>query len=88
MGEALPPAEPGSLAFFLTERYCLYAGNAAGTKLWRGQVAHAPWPLAEARLLDDESLVVADHRLPTPAGPPLLHAVGPVPVRLWPLQRV
>ena len=53
----LPPraAEAGSLAAFLCERYHLYAS--AGllmrrllgvTSLWRGTIAHAPWPLQVA----------------------------------------
>ena len=47
----LPPSEPGSLEFFLTERYCLYASNKAQTKLYQGRVAHAPWPLRAAQVL-------------------------------------
>ena len=55
---AAPPpraAEAGSLAAFLCERYHLYAS--AGllmrrllgvTSLWRGTIAHAPWPLQVA----------------------------------------
>ncbi len=84
----LPPAEPGSLAFFLTERYCLYASNQAQTKLYRGRVAHAPWPLHAAQVLHCESTLIESHGLPTPAGPPVLHAGGPVSVELWPLRRV
>jgi len=87
-GPPLPAAEPGSLAFFLTERYCLYAGNRAQTKLYRGRVAHAPWPLRSAQLLHYESSLIEGHGLPTPAGPPLVHAGGPVSVELWPMQRV
>lgn len=88
VGEALPPAEPGSLAFFLTERYCLYASNAARTKLYRGRVAHAPWPLASASLLQFESSLIESHGLPTPTGAPVLHAGRAVSVELWPLQQV
>jgi uncharacterized protein YqjF (DUF2071 family) len=87
-GALLPPAEPGSLAFFLTERYCLYTSNKAQTKLYRGRVAHAPWPLSTAEVLDYESTLVESHGLPTPAGPPVLHAGGLVSVELWPMQRV
>jgi uncharacterized protein YqjF (DUF2071 family) len=81
-------AEPGSLAFFLTERYCLYTGNQAHTKLYRGRVAHQPWPLSSAQVLHYESSLVESHGLPTPAGAPLVHAGGPVSVELWPMQRV
>ncbi|MBF9239149.1 DUF2071 domain-containing protein [Hymenobacter sp. BT683] len=88
VGAPLPPAEPGSLAFFLTERYCLYASNKAHTKLYRGRVAHAPWPLSSANVLHFESSLIESHGLPTPAGLPVLHAGGPVSVELWPMQRV
>ena len=92
LGEALPPSEPGSLAFFLTERYALYAaggqGPGRGEKLYRGRIAHEPWPLRSARLLSYESSLVESHGLPTPTGAPVLHAGGPLHVDLWPLQRV
>ena len=87
-GPPLPPAEPGSLAFFLTERYCLYASNQAQTKLYRGRVAHAPWPLRTAQVLHLESTLIESHGLPTPVGPPLVHAGDTVSVELWPMRRV
>ena len=86
VGAPLPPAGPGSLAFFLTERYCLYA--AWGPRLYRGRIAHAPWPLRAAELLEFDSTLLEAHGLPTPAGAPVLHAGGPLAVALWPLQRV
>ena len=84
----LPPAEPGSLEFFLTERYCLYTSNKAQTKLYRGRVAHAPWPLLKAKVLHYESSLIESQGLPTPTGAPLVHAGGTVSVELWPMQRV
>ncbi|MGI4883500.1 MAG: YqjF family protein [Janthinobacterium lividum] len=88
VGEVLPPAAtaPGSLAFFLTERYCLYA--AWGPRLYRGRIHHAPWPLHAAELLEFDSNLIEAHGLPTPAGAPVLYAGGPLAVELWPLQRV
>ncbi|GAB3292730.1 YqjF family protein [Hymenobacter humi] len=88
LGPPQPAAEPGSLAFFLTERYCLYTSNRARTKLYRGRVAHAPWPLSTAQLLHFESTLLESHGLPTPTEKPLVHAGGPVSVELWPMQRV
>jgi uncharacterized protein YqjF (DUF2071 family) len=92
LGAALPPAEPGSLAFFLTERYCLYAaggqGPGKGDKLYRGRIAHEPWPLRSVQLLDYKSTLLESHGLPTPLGAPVLHAGGPLHVDLWPLRRV
>lgn len=40
------PGEPGGLAHFLTERYCLYACK--NEQVFRGEIHHAPWPLEEA----------------------------------------
>ena len=40
-------AVPGSLEHWLTERYCLYAADAAG-RLLRAQIHHLPWPLQPA----------------------------------------
>ncbi|HUF63210.1 MAG TPA: DUF2071 domain-containing protein [Verrucomicrobiales bacterium] len=39
---AYAPAEPGSLAFFLVERYRLFSVDELG-RLWTGQVRHAPY---------------------------------------------
>src|SRR5919199_672832 len=40
-------AEPGSLEWFLTERYCLYTTDERGV-LQRAEIHHAPWPLQPA----------------------------------------
>jgi uncharacterized protein YqjF (DUF2071 family) len=42
------PAEPGSLEFFLAERYILYSARPDGS-LFTGRVHHAPYHLAPAR---------------------------------------
>jgi len=41
-------AKPGTLEYFLTERYCLYAERPDKTLL-RGEIHHAPWTLQTAR---------------------------------------
>ena len=88
LGAPLPPAEPGSLEFFLTERYCLYASNKAQTKLYQGRVAHAAWPLRAAQVLHLESNLLEGHGLPTPTSKPVVHAGGTVQVELWPMRQV
>lgn len=40
-------SRPGSLEHWLTERYSLYAADGRG-HVYRGDVAHGPWPLQEA----------------------------------------
>jgi len=47
-GAALPPAEPGSIEFFLAERYCLYTMRFG--RLCRACIVHAPWLLHAAEV--------------------------------------
>ncbi|WP_026351601.1 YqjF family protein [Hymenobacter aerophilus] len=93
-GAALPLARPGTLAHFLTERYCLYTAGPDvqagrhGPHLWRGQLWHEPWQLHEATLQEWNSTLLESHGLPTPAGPPLLYAAEPLDVTVQSLRRV
>jgi uncharacterized protein len=48
LGPAGPPAEPGSLEFFLIERYLLFTVHQG--RLFRAQVHHRPYPLHPATL--------------------------------------
>jgi uncharacterized protein YqjF (DUF2071 family) len=41
-------ARPGSLEYFLTARYCLYAADKQGN-MYRGEIDHPDWPLQPAR---------------------------------------
>jgi len=52
-GEALPPAEPGSLQHFLTERYYFFTKRRG--RVLASRVEHEPWPLRSATVdhLDD-----------------------------------
>jgi len=55
-GEAMTMPQPGSLEFFLVERYLLYAKR--GGQLFSGQVHHPPYPIRSLDLLQcDETLV-------------------------------
>lgn len=72
---------PGSLEYWLTERYCLYAANRAG-HLYRGEINHQPWPLQPAEAeLDAESLA-ASHGV-TLSGAPLLHFARRIDMVAW-----
>jgi uncharacterized protein len=86
VGADQPEAEPGTLDFFLTERYCLYAAD--GDKLYRARIHHKPWPLHDARLRSYRSTMVDAAGLGHPAGEPLVHHGGPVDVEVWPLEEV
>jgi uncharacterized protein YqjF (DUF2071 family) len=87
VGGGLGGARPGSLDFFLIERYCLY--SARGGRLYRARIFHRPWPLHAARLLSCRSTMVESQGLPPPKGEPLLHQQGePLKVSVWPRVRV
>jgi uncharacterized protein YqjF (DUF2071 family) len=87
VGDRLPPSEPGSLEFFLTERYALY--SAWGDALYRARIFHWPWPLHEAYLLSFQSTMLKSQGLPTSGEGPLLHQQGePLKVKVWPRVRV
>ncbi len=86
IGQPLPPAEPGSLEFFLIERYCLYSSDQ--DKLYRCRIHHQPWPLQRASLSTFQSSLIEAASLPTPTGQPLLHCAGPVNVEVWKLEEL
>lgn len=79
-------SEPGTLAHWLTERYCLYSG-APGGGILRTEVHHRPWPLQPAEAEIRENGMLSALGLRTMAGPPLLHfsrrldVIGWLPVK-------
>jgi uncharacterized protein len=77
-------AHPGSLEFFLTERYCLYSEKDG--ELYRARIHHQPWPLASATVASYESTMIESLGLPTPKGEPLLHYAEEVNVDIWGLE--
>jgi uncharacterized protein YqjF (DUF2071 family) len=85
-GADLPPAEPGSLEFFLVERYCLY--TAKNGSVYRCRIFHHPWPLHKAALASCESTMIEAAGLPAPHGEPLLQGGGPVHVAVWPIEKL
>ena len=48
-------AEPGSLAEFLTERYCLYTTD--GGRLYRAEIHHPPWDLQRGEAVVERQTV-------------------------------
>ena len=86
IGDGRPSAEPGTLEFFLIERYALY--TAPDDKFYRCRIHHEPWPLQQVRLESYRSTMLEGDGLPSPAGEPLLHHGGPVHVEVWPLEEL
>jgi uncharacterized protein len=87
IGEDMPSAVPGTLDFFLLERYSLYAAD--DESIYRCRIHHKPWPIQETLELKNFSSTMASaNRLPEPVADPLLHCGGPVDVEVWPLESV
>jgi uncharacterized protein len=75
-------AEPGSLEWFLAERYCLYTTDRGS--LARADIHHELWPLQPAEAEIGLSSI-SPLELP---GDPLLHYSRRQDVVIWPLERV
>ena len=75
-------AQPGSLEWFLAERYCLYAVDRG--RLHRAEVHHPPWPLQEAEI-ELRANTMPPPQL-SPEGPPLCHFSRRQDVLIWPLR--
>lgn len=73
---------PGSLEYFLTERYCLYSIDAYGRVLV-GEIDHKPWPLQRAEG-EFERNTMTEHLGVELRGFPLLHYAKSIDVKLWP----
>jgi uncharacterized protein YqjF (DUF2071 family) len=80
-------AQPASLEYFLTERYCLYSSDSQG-HLYRGEIHHPPWPLklAEAKFTQNTMAEAAGFALPPQK--PLLHFARRQHMVAWAPQRI
>jgi len=86
IGEELSYSKPGSIEFFVTERYCLYTEHR--NHIYRARIYHEPWPLQKAELLSMKSTMIESHGLPTPAEEPLLHYAEALAVDIWPIEEL
>jgi uncharacterized protein len=87
IGAPAPSAEPGTLDFFLIERYSLYTAD--DLSIYRCRIHHKPWPLQEPEGLSNlESTMAEAAGLPALVRKPLIHCGGPVDVDVWPLEGV
>jgi uncharacterized protein YqjF (DUF2071 family) len=86
VGEPLPVTQPGSLEFFLTERYCLYSEH--GERLCRARIHHRPWPLRTAKVSSFFSTMIEAQGLKAPEGDPLLHYAEEISVDIWALKKI
>jgi uncharacterized protein YqjF (DUF2071 family) len=80
-------AEPDSLEWWLTERYCLYAMDGAG-QIHRAEIHHAPWPLQRAEAGIHENTMAAPLGLTLTTPPALTHYARRLDVSVWSLRPV
>jgi hypothetical protein len=77
--------ERGSLANWLTERYCLY--TVAKGMVYRAEIHHQQWPLQDAAAKIEVNTMAAASGISLPSAPPLLHFSRKLEVLIWPLRR-
>jgi hypothetical protein len=86
-GAEVQRPEPGSLEFFLVERYRLYSSAPDGLR--RGAVFHEPYPLCRADLKTwDENLLPLNGFTPTGRAPDHVIMSRGVEVTIFPLEAV
>jgi uncharacterized protein YqjF (DUF2071 family) len=83
-GEALGPSEPGSLAYFLAERYLLVTPRRDGRLGW-GRVHHRPYELRAATLHEYDETLSRAAGLPRGEPEHVCYCEG-VATRVWPLR--
>jgi len=79
-------ADRGTLDYFLTERYCLYAQARDGAML-RGEIHHAPWELQRARARVSVNTMAESFGVRL-AREPVLHFSTLQEVIVWSPQRI
>ena len=80
-------AQPATLEYWLTERYCLYT-VVNRDHVYRGDIHHRAWPLQAAELEIQSDTLARAHHIDLPDAPPLLHYAHRQEVLIWPLRRV
>ena len=79
-------ARPGSLNYFLAERYCLYTVWKGRT--YRGDIHHVPWPLQEASVNIEENTVAETAGIQLSAAPRAVSFARELKVLIWSLERI
>ncbi|NJM40830.1 MAG: DUF2071 domain-containing protein [Anaerolineae bacterium] len=87
-----PPfeAQPGSLEYFLTARYCLYTTDIADAdgRVYRGEIDHPPWPLQLAKAEVRANTMTDWLKITLPDVKPLLHFSRKLVVVVWGLEKI
>ena len=85
-GARLSRSEPGSIEFFLTERYCLFTEH--NDSIYQARIHHLPWPLQKAELTSMRSTMIEALGVSAPKGDPLVHYCEKLDVELWGIHRL
>jgi hypothetical protein len=80
-------SRPGSLEYFLTERYCLFTRDRDGQPM-RADIHHVPWPLEEAEAEIERNDLAEALGLHLPNERPVLHYSRRLAVYVWQLDRM
>ena len=79
-------AVPGSIRYFLSERYCLYAFNRK--RLYRADIHHLPWTLRDAEYDIEENTMAAAAGIDLPPKPELANFSRELKVLVWAPERL
>ena len=79
-------SQPGDLASFLTERYCLFTISSWTHRLLVGEIHHQPWPLQPAEAEWHANDLPADFGFSLPTSSPVLHFARALDVVIWLLK--
>ncbi len=74
--------QPGTLEYWLTERYCLYTIDNRG-RICRADILHEPWPLQVAEAEFETQTMLSAHGIIPTDQPPLLHFAKRLDVVAW-----
>jgi uncharacterized protein YqjF (DUF2071 family) len=80
----LPRSVPGTLEYFLTERYCLFTPTT--DRMLVGHIHHRPWTLQPAHAEISRNEIPAAHGFTLPRREPILHFSRELEVLLWGLR--
>lgn len=80
-------SKPGSLEYFLTERYCLYSYDDS-FYMYRAHIHHGPWKLTLADVELDVNTMADAAGIRLPGVTQLAHYARRQDTVVWPLQRV
>ena len=87
MEGAIANAAPGTIDYFLLERYVLYARD-EDHNLYRARVYHQPYPVQRVEVLDLDETLIWGAGIKRAESVPLHHYAREVNVKVYPLERV